>query len=73
MEERKLTLKEKMGVTAALIMFLSIGMIMGGGSAGNSTLVYIGGVIFAVGGIIGIWLILDSKKNEKDEDDDLFT
>jgi hypothetical protein len=70
--ERKLTIKEKAGVFAAIVMFLSIGMIMGGGSAGNTNLVYTGGAFFGLGGIIGVWLILDSKKNEKDEDDELF-
>jgi hypothetical protein len=67
---RKLTLKEKLGVFAAIIMFLSIGMIMGGSSAGNMNLVYVGGAVFSIGGAIAIWLIIDSKK---DEDDELFT
>ena len=67
---RKLTLKEKLGVFSAIIMFLSIGMIMGGSSAGNMNLVYAGGVIFTIGGAIAIWLIVDSKKDEEDE---LFT
>ena len=67
---RKLTLKEKLGVFAAIIMFLSIGMIMGGSSAGNMNLVYAGGGIFSIGGAIAIWLIIDSKKDEEDE---LFT
>ena len=66
---RKLTLKEKSGVFSAIIMFLSIGMIMGGSSAGNMNLVYAGGTVFSIGGAIAIWLIIDSKK---DEDDELF-
>ena len=72
MEQRKLSFKEKMGVFSAIIMFLSIGMVMGGGKAGNTMLVYAGGAFFGLGGLIGIWLLLDDKKNGKDEDDDLF-
>jgi hypothetical protein len=66
--DRKLTLKEKLGVFAAIIMFLSIGMIMGGSSAGNMKLVYAGGGVFTLGALIAIWLLIDSKKDE----DELF-
>ena len=67
MEERKLTFREKLGVFSAIIMFLSIGMIMGGSSVGNHTLLYIGSFIFTIGGLVAVWLIVDSKKREDDE------
>jgi hypothetical protein len=69
MEERKLTFKEKMGVLAAIIMFFGVGMIMGGNSAGNMKLLYTGAAFFATGGVIAVWLLIDSKKNEKDDED----
>jgi hypothetical protein len=72
MEQRKLTFKEKMGVFAALLMFCAIGMMMGGPVAGNETVTFSGAGLFAVGSAIGVWLILDSKKNEKNEDDEMF-
>jgi hypothetical protein len=69
MEERKLTFKEKAGVFAAIIMFFGVGMIMGGNSAGNMKLLYAGATLFASGGAIALWLLIDSKKNEKDDED----
>jgi hypothetical protein len=65
-ENRKLTKGEKLGVTAALIMFFSIGMIMGGSSAGNDRLVLIGGLIFSLGAAIALYLLF--KHKPKDED-----
>ena len=70
MEERKLTGKEKAGVFSAIIMFLAIGMMMGGGKAGNMPLTYSGAGFFTIGAIIVVWLILTSK--EKDDDEDFF-
>jgi len=67
MEERKLTFKEKMGVTAAIIMFFAIGMMMGGGKAGNMPLSYSGAGLFALGASIAIWLIVTSKDRDDDE------
>jgi len=67
MEERKLTLKEKLGVFAAIIMFLSIGMMMGGGKAGNLPLQYSGAGLFTLGAIIGVWLLVTAP--EKDDED----
>jgi len=67
MEERKLTLKEKLGVFAAIIMFLSIGMMMGGGKAGNLPLEYSGAGLFTLGAIIGVWLLVTAP--EKDDED----
>jgi hypothetical protein len=65
-ENRKLTKGEKLGVTAALIMFFSIGMIMGGSAAGNDRLVLIGGLIFSLGAAIALYLLF--KHKPKDED-----
>jgi len=68
-EKRKLTLKEKFGVSAAIMMFFAIGMMMGGGKAGNMPLTYSGAALFTIGAAIGVWLILDSNKNEKEDDE----
>jgi len=67
MEERKLSFKEKMGVAAAIMMFFAIGMMMGGGKAGNMPLTYSGAALFALGAIIGVWLIITSEDKDKDE------
>jgi len=69
MQERKLTFKEKMGVLAAIVMFFGVGMIMGGNSAGNMKLLYSGAGLFMFGGIVAIWLLIESKKNEKDDEE----
>jgi hypothetical protein len=65
-KNRKLTKGEKLGVSAALIMFFSIGMIMGGSAAGNDRLVLIGGLIFSIGAAIALYLLF--KHKPKDED-----
>jgi len=65
MEDRKLTKYEKIGVLAAFIMFISVGMIMGGTSAGNDSLVIKGGLIFGVGAAIALFLLF--KHKPKDE------
>jgi hypothetical protein len=65
-KDRKLTTGEKLGVSAAIIMFLSIGMIMGGSAAGNDRLVLIGGGIFSIGAVIALYLLF--KHKPKDED-----
>jgi len=67
--DRKLTLKEKLGVTAAIMMFFAIGMMMGGGKAGNMPLTYSGAGLFTIGAVIAVWLIIDSNKNEKEDDE----
>ena len=67
MEKRKLSLKEKMGVAAAIFMFFAIGMMMGGGKAGNMPLTYSGAALFALGAAIGVWLIVTSEDKDKDE------
>jgi len=66
MGKRKLIFKEKIGVFAAIIMFLSIGMMMGGGKAGNLPLQYSGAGLFTLGAIIGIWLLVTAP--EKDDE-----
>jgi len=65
MEDRKLTKYEKLGVLAAFIMFIAVGMIMGGTSAGNDRLVLIGGGVFSVGAAIALFLLF--KHKPKDE------
>jgi len=67
MQERKLTTKEKFGVSAAIMMFFAIGMMMGGGKAGNMPLTYSGAGLFTLGAIIAIWLIVTSKDKDDDE------
>ena len=65
-KDRKLTPQEFAGVSAALIMFFSIGMIMGGSAKGNDTIFYIGAFSFSIGAIIAIYLLV--KYGKKDED-----
>ena len=65
-ENRKLTKPELAGVIAALIMFFSIGMIMGGSATGNDNLVLFGGGTFSIGAAIAIYLLI--KYGKKDED-----
>ena len=64
--QRKLTIKEKAGILSAILMFFSIGMIMGGNSAGNMTLLYSGAGLFSIGAIIAIWLIINSEEKEEE-------
>ncbi len=67
--DRKLTLKEKFGVSAAIMMFFAVGMMMGGGKAGNMPLTYSGAGLFTIGAVIAVWLIIDSNKNEKEDNE----
>ena len=67
--DRKLTLKEKSGVAAAIMMFFAVGMMMGGGKAGNIPLTYSGAGLFTIGAVIAVWLIIDSNKNEKEDNE----
>lgn len=64
-ENRKLTPGEKAGVTAAFLMFVGIGMIMGGSGAGKMGIFYAGTAIFTVGAIIALYLLF--KNPPKDE------
>jgi hypothetical protein len=66
LENRKLTKGEKLGVSAAVIMFFSIGMIMGGTAAGNDNLVLIGGLVFSIGAAIALYLLFKHKPKEED-------
>lgn len=63
--DRKFTFNEKLGMFAAFIMFNSIGMIMGGNSAGNLPLVWSGAGIFLLGSLISLYLIREGDKAEK--------
>ena len=65
-EDRKLTFGEKLGVTAALLMFFGIGMIMGGSSAGNMKLFWSGVTIFASGSSIALFLLFKYKPKDND-------
>ena len=65
-ENRKLTSAEKAGVSAAILMFFGIGMIMGGSAAGNNPLFWSGTGIFAFGSAIALYLLF--KYKPKDED-----
>jgi len=67
--DRKLTLKEKLGISAAIMMFFAVGMMMGGGKAGNMPLTYSGAGLFTIGAVIAVWLIIDSNKNEKEDNE----
>ena len=65
-KDRKFTLPEIAGVSAAVIMFIAIGMIMGGTAAGNNSVFYVGAAIFSVGAIIAIYLLIKYGKKEND-------
>ncbi len=67
MEERKLTKGEIVGVSAAFLMFIGVGMIMGGSAAGNNKLFFVGTFVFSIGSIIALYLLF--KHKPKDEDD----
>ena len=64
-ENRKLTKAEMAGVSAALLMFFGVGMIMGGSAAGNMGLFWSGVGVFAVGAAIALYLLFKYKPKEK--------
>jgi len=66
-KDRKFTLPEIMGVSAAFIMFMAIGMIMGGTAAGNDKVFYSGAALFTLGAVIAVYLLI--KYGKKKEDD----
>jgi membrane protein DedA with SNARE-associated domain len=66
-KDRKFTIPEIMGVSAALMMFIAIGMIMGGTAAGNNKVFYSGAGLFTVGAVIAVYLLV--KYGKKKEDD----
>jgi membrane protein DedA with SNARE-associated domain len=63
---RKFTLPEIAGVSAAFIMFIAIGMIMGGTAAGNDKVFYLGAGLFSVGAVIAVYLLIKYGKKEDD-------
>jgi hypothetical protein len=65
-KDRKLTPAEKAGVSAAILMFFGIGMIMGGSASGNDTLFFSGVGIFSIGSGIALYLLFKYKKEEDD-------
>jgi len=65
-ENRKLTPAEKAGVSAALLMFFGIGMIMGGSASGNNTLFWSGVGVFSIGSAIALYLLFKYKPKEDD-------
>ncbi len=67
-QNRKLTPGEKAGVSAALLMFFGVGMIMGGSTSGKMPLFWSGVGIFALGSVIALYLLFKHKPQEKDED-----
>jgi hypothetical protein len=69
-KERKLTFKEKMGVLAAILMFFAIGMMMGGGKAGNLPLQYTGAGFFTIGSLIAVWLLVTAPNKDDEEFDE---
>jgi membrane protein implicated in regulation of membrane protease activity len=63
---RKLTKSELAGVIAAFLMFIGIGMIMGGSSVGANGVFYSGVVIFSIGSAIALYLLFKYKPKEDD-------
>jgi len=66
-KDRKLTGGEKAGVSAALLMFFGVGMIMGGSTSGNMKLFWSGVALFATGSAVALYLLF--KHPPKNEDD----
>ena len=65
-KDRKLTPGEKAGVSAALLMFFGVGMIMGGSSSGNMKLFWSGVGVFSIGSVIALYLLFKHKPKEED-------
>ncbi len=66
-KDRKLTPGEKAGVTAAILMFFGVGMIMGGSASGNDRLFFSGVGLFGIGSVIALYLLF--KYKPKDDND----
>ena len=64
-KDRKLTPAEKAGVSAAILMFFGVGMIMGGSAAGDMPLFWSGVLIFAIGSAIALYLLFKYKPEYK--------
>ena len=67
-KNRKLTPGEKAGVSAALLMFFGVGMIMGGSASGKMKLFWSGVCIFAIGGCIALYLLFKHSPKKDNED-----
>ena len=65
-KDRKFTLPEIAGVSAAFIMFIGIGMIMGGTAVGNDKVFYTGDVFFVIGAIVAVYLLIKYGKKKED-------
>jgi len=65
-KDRKFTPAEIAGVSAAFIMFISIGMIMGGTAAGNDKVFYSGAALFSLGAAVAVYLLLKYGKKKDD-------
>ena len=65
-KDRKLTFGEKLGVSAAILMFFGIGMIMGGSSSGNMKLFWSGVGVFSIGSSIALYLLFKYKPKNDD-------
>ena len=65
-KDRKLTKAEKAGVSAAVLMFFGVGMIMGGSSSGNMKLFWSGVGVFSIGSAIALYLLFKHKPKEED-------
>ena len=66
-KDRKLTPGEKAGVSAAILMFFGVGMIMGGSSSGNMKLFWSGVGVFSIGSIIALYLLFKYKPKDKED------
>jgi len=64
-KDRKLTKAELAGVSAALLMFFGVGMIMGGSAAGDMPLFWSGVILFAIGAGIALFLLFKYSPKEK--------
>jgi membrane protein DedA with SNARE-associated domain len=65
-KDRKFTLPEIAGVSAAFIMFIAIGMIMGGSASGSDKVFYLGAGLFSIGAVIAVYLLIKYGKKEDD-------
>ena len=66
-KDRKLTGPEIAGVSAAVLMFFGVGMIMGGSASGNMKLFWSGVGVFSIGSAIALYLLFKYKPKKNDE------
>jgi len=67
-KNRKLTKAEFAGVSAALLMFFGVGMIMGGSTVGNVKVFWSGVGLFALGSAIALYMLFKYKPKDKKQD-----